>query len=123
MDCTSEQIKCQTSSTFETHRINNDGVDPIHGKGYAWSDERLVIDIGDSVVWSWSSPIGISDLSYRVVEVEDADSEIENGFSSGLISTSSGIFTKQFQTPGTYHYWSDYIDTSKSINFRGEYYS
>lgn len=112
---------CQTTSVLKTYTINNDGIDPNLGKGYAWSDEKLMIDIGDTITWSWSSPIGISDATYRVAQLQDAESFIESGFSSGFSSTPSGTYTRQFQTPGTYYYWSGYIDNSKTVSFRGYY--
>ena len=33
-------------------------------------------------------------------------------------ATPVGMFSFQFNTPGTYYYWSDYV-TSEKVNFRG----
>ncbi len=117
-ECTPNGIKCQTSSVFQTHRIDNSGADAVYGPGFAWSAPDLAIGAGDTVVWSWQAPAFAAGVGYRVVQVQDAASVLETGFSSGDEATPVGMFSFQFNTPGTYYYWSDYV-TSEKVNFRG----
>lgn len=56
-NCSANWITCETSSAFVTHQITNEGSDPYHGKGYAWSSPFLTVNIGDSVNWSWKPPV------------------------------------------------------------------
>ena len=53
-----------------------------------------------------------------MVQVQDAKSYASIGFTSGDAS-SVGSFTKQFNIPGTFHYWSGYVEDSDQITFRG----
>ena len=62
----------------------------LFGTGYAWSNTNLAINAGDTVTWSWSSPSLVTGVSYQVVQVADAASTTQTGFSSGN-STSTGI--------------------------------
>ena len=50
----------------------------------------MAINAGDTVPWSWSSPSLVTGVSYQVVQVSDAASTTQIGFSSGN-STSIGI--------------------------------
>ena len=50
----------------------------------------MAINAGDTVTWSWSSPSLVTGVSYQVVQVADAASTTQTGFSSGN-STSTGI--------------------------------
>ena len=54
-----------------------------YGQGYAWSTPYLKINVGDSVLWKWSPPTGISGVSFKVEQVENAASYNPSGFSSG----------------------------------------
>jgi len=56
-NCSSNWIQCETSSAFMTKAVTNEGSDPYHGKGYAWSDPHLTVSIGESVNWSWKPPV------------------------------------------------------------------
>lgn len=118
LECSQSGLKCQTSSVFRTHRVNNSASDPFFGPGFAWSQPILEISAGDTVEWSWQAPSYSTGVSYRLVQVEDATSVLETGFSSGEMRTPVGSFSHQFNTPGSYHYWSDYV-SSENINFRG----
>ena len=53
-----------------------------------------------------------------VVQVADPTSETPSGFSSGTPS-SKGTFQYQFNSVGTFYYWSGYVDSSSTISFRG----
>ena len=114
----------------------------VFGTGYAWSNTNLAINAGDTVTWSWSSPSLVTGVSYQVVQVADAASTTQTGFSSGN-STSTGIqfffyikrncslnmideifplfqglYSYQFNTPGTYYIWSGYVN-NQLFSFRG----
>lgn len=89
-----------------------------YGKGYAWSQQFLKINKGDTVKWSWKPPVGISGVSYQVLQVADATSETPVGFTSGD-PTPSGSFVYQFNQAGLYYYWSGYVEYSNQITFRG----
>jgi len=101
------------------HTITNAGNDPTYGLGYAWSQPFLQISAGDSITWSWRAPAGIPNVAFRLAQVQDAKSVIENGFSSGPLATSTGSFTTTFHQPGVYAYWSDYVDSERKITLRG----
>jgi len=62
-----------------------------YGNGYAWSDPYLNISLGDTVVWSWSPPIGVTGVSFAVIQVQDpaSSTKASDGFSSGA-SKSTG---------------------------------
>ncbi len=117
--CTSKWIQCRTSDAYKVHKITNAGNHPIYGLGYAWSEPLLNISAGETVTWSWRAPSGILNIAYRIAQVQDSQSFIEEGFSSGLESTSIGSFTKVFHLPGIYNYWSDYVDSEGKISLRG----
>lgn len=116
--CSSSWIQCKTSSAFITHQLSNDGKDPLHGKGYAWTEPFLTINKGDSVHWSWKPPTGINSVKYRVIQVQDALSKDPIGFESGDASA-VGSFVHQFNQAGTYHYFSGYVESTNIISFRG----
>lgn len=61
---------------------------------------------------------GVSGINYQVSQVSNEISTENIGFTSGS-STPSGSFTYQFNKPGTYHYWSGYVDTARTLSFRG----
>jgi hypothetical protein len=69
------------------------------------------------VNWSWSFPTTITGMKFQVVQVEDAASQNPSGFMSS--SSSSGSFTYQFNQPGTYYYWSGFIDSAQTMSSRG----
>ena len=117
-NCTSNMIKCQTSTAFIKHQVTNDGSDPYHGKGYAWSTPYLTVNIGDSVRWSWMPPTGITTVKYQVIQVADALAYDPVGFTTTSASA-RGSFTYEFSQAGTYHYWSGYVESSRQITFRG----
>ena len=74
------------------------------------------------MVWTWNAPLG-SEVTYRVAQVKDATSFIENGFTSGAMAIASGTFVHKFTEVGVYHYWSDYIDSSSEKVLRGDLFN
>ena len=89
-----------------------------YGPGYAWSIPFINISVGDTINWSWSPPVGIYGVAYQVLQVADAASFEPSGFTSGTPSA-SGSFSYQFNQPGTYNYWSGYVESSNMVQFRG----
>ena len=61
-DCSATWIQCKTSSAFITHQVTNQGSDPYHGQGYAWNDPYLIINVGDTVNWSWNPPVSLRNV-------------------------------------------------------------
>ena len=137
LNCTSNRIKCRTSSAYLTYTIDNSASDPCnlikclhfyhsnkffvwkdYGSGYAWNRPLLTINKGDTVNWSWKPPTGINGVSFQVEQLEDGISETANGFTSGA-ATSTGTFSYQFNQAGTYFYWSGHVEYSNQISFRG----
>ncbi len=90
----------------------------MFGSGYAWNVSYLNISIGDTVNWSWKPPLGISSVKYQIIQVKDATSTEPIGFKSDAPS-SIGRFSYQFNKPGVYYYWSGYVESTGSIDFRG----
>lgn len=96
LNCTNNWIQCQTPNAYMTHEISNDAIDPYYGKGYAWSQPHLTIAAGDSVHWSWSTPIGVTGVKFQVLQaVNSVRKSLDYGFNSGPASP-MGDFTYQF---------------------------
>lgn len=93
-NCSASWIQCKTSSAFVTHQVSNDGKDPLHGKGYAWSQPFLTINVGDSVNWSWKPPVSPSQsFSFTLKQI---NSQIFH--SNRLASTLSSIASSKSWT-------------------------
>ena len=90
----------------------------VYGKGYEWSKPSVTINIGDTVRWTWSAPVGATGIKYMIEQVETLASEVGTGFVSGAPSA-SGEFEQQFNEPGVYHYWTRYVEFSNTITLRG----
>ncbi|XP_062600839.1 fibrocystin-L-like [Saccostrea cucullata] len=118
---TSTELKCQIVDTGKIHHITNQGIHPEIGiSGYAWTPKTLEISVGDTVSWSWEFKSFIQGMKVRVVQVKELLSQeaVEGGFNSGP-PTTRGAYQFQFLVPGTYHYWSDYVDFYKTTQFSG----
>lgn len=89
-----------------------------YGPGYGWSEPYLEIGKGDSVRWSWRPPNGISQVKFKIAQVEDANSFNEIGFTSGE-PTRVGSYEYQFNQAGLFFYWSGSVESSGQIFFRG----
>jgi hypothetical protein len=78
----------------------------------------LEIKQGEYVNWSWSAPIGINIINYKIQQVDGPSStNFNGGFDSGDAS-SSGSFLYQFNIPGIFYYWSTFVDGNQ-ISLRG----
>ena len=96
MSTNSTQITCKTSAITKTVTVQPYMV----GSSILWDPEVVVIQIGDTVEWSW---IG---LSLDLFQVENGSSVYNGqGFRSERIA--NGNFSYTFTQPGTYHYASD----------------
>ncbi|GFS10808.1 polycystic kidney and hepatic disease-like 1 [Elysia marginata] len=117
---TNNQIECRIADTGVTHLISATGTHKNYGYGYAWDKDPHQVNVGDYVTWQWDTPSYVSDIGYSIQQTATA-SDIVNmpgGFSSGAISR-SGSFTQRFTVPGTYYYWTGYMNSAQSIYFRG----
>lgn len=81
----------------------------------------MILKAGDTINWSWQSPVGISTVRFKVEQVEDPSSVNAIGFTSGD-PTAFGSYSYQFNQPGWYYYWSGYVESSGQISFRGVVY-
>lgn len=70
------------------------------------------------VRWSWKPHNVVAGLKFMVQQLKNPASIDPEGFWSGP-PTETGSFTFQFNNPGTYYYWSGYIEQSKVVNFHG----
>lgn len=57
-------------------------------------------------------------VTYSVIQVSDLVKFVSNGFSSGS-PTTFGSFQYQFNQPGTYYYWSGFVESSDQIMLKG----
>ncbi|XP_039709652.1 fibrocystin-L isoform X1 [Pteropus medius] len=114
-------IKCILHSTRNVFRITNDGEDPVHGLGYAWSPSVLNVSVGDTVNWHWRAHPFLKGIGYRVFSVFSPGSVIYDGkgFTNGREKSASGSFSYQFTSPGIHYYSSGYVDEAHSIFLQG----
>ncbi|XP_012942613.1 fibrocystin-L [Aplysia californica] len=113
-------IECRIADTGVTHTISATGTHVNYGIGYAWDKDPHTVNVGDYVTWTWSTPTYVSDIGYGVHQTERAGDlfSLEGGFSSGE-KTRVGSFTHRFTVPGTYPYWTGFMDSAMTIFFRG----
>ena len=103
----STHIHCVTSAITKTVMVQPNLV----GSTYVWDPEVLVIQVGDTVQWSW---IG---LTLDLFQVANGSSVYDGqGFKSERIA--NGNFSYTFTQPGTYYYASDldnFVQLSGSV--------
>ncbi|CAF4682112.1 unnamed protein product, partial [Rotaria socialis] len=116
----SNQIYCQTKNAAPHVIILSNGVHPTYGSGFAWSPQFATVQQGAIVEWQWSSSALLTTLAYKVQQAINGYSTTPQtgGFDSGN-ATASGSFSYQFQTVGTYYYWTPAVDQSGLIVMRG----
>nr|XP_026692211.1 fibrocystin-L-like isoform X4 [Ciona intestinalis] len=120
---TSNMIQCKIGSLARTHFINNNGIHPVYGSGFAWNPQVLRINVGDKVVWRWNiqgtpnNGWGIRVFSTAGPDGEEYDNV---GFNSGPTKTQNGYYEYKFVQPGTYHAFSGYINgNDNTVLMRG----
>ncbi len=115
----SNQIYCRTESAGPRVIITSNGIDPVYGSGFSWTPQYATVQQGSIVEWQWGSSALLTTLSYKVQQVTTGYTTIpvSGGFDSGN-ATTSGSFSYQFQTIGTYYYYTPPVDGS-SISMRG----
>lgn len=116
--CTSNSITCQTKSAYTVYEIENSGRDRVYGYGYGWNYPVQTVKQGDYVKWNWIAPQAVVGVSFKVEQVDSPTSVNASGFTSGTPSA-YGSFIYQFNTLGTFYYWTGYVDLAQSISFRG----
>jgi plastocyanin len=89
-----------------------------YGAGYKWNNTLITINVGDYVQWSWASVVGVSGINYKIQQIATPSGVVGSGFDSGD-ATPAGSFVQQFNTPGTFYYWSTFVDPSGKISLRG----
>ncbi|XP_054983665.1 fibrocystin-L [Sorex araneus] len=114
-------IKCILGSTGNIFRITNNGQDPVHGLGYAWSPSVLNVSVGDTVIWHWEAHPFLRGIGYRVFSVSSPGSVVYDGkgFTNGREKSASGSFSYQFTSPGLHYYSSGYVDEMHSVFLQG----
>lgn len=80
----------------------------------------MTINRGEFVKWSWKAPVGIN-VAFKIQQTDSpsSTSASTNGFSSGQTPQTSGTFQYQFNTLGTFYYWSGFVDSNGQIALRG----
>ncbi|KPP78019.1 fibrocystin-L-like, partial [Scleropages formosus] len=106
------QVQCVIQPNEKTFTVTNLGIHPDYGVGYMWSPSSLMVQVGDTVAWSWEAPAFVPGLGYRVYSVPSPSSTTHDGvaFSSGDTKTQSGFFSYRFTVPGIYYYSSGFVD-------------
>ena len=134
----SNQIHCQTTLNPRQITITSYGTHTTYGFGYSWYPSRETIQQGTKVTWHWDSDQLSSPAYYRVQQVDNAygTTPTSNGFDSGtptssgnslilfvskiyLIDIYIGSFSYQFDTLGTFYYWSPNVQQSSGYSMRG----
>ncbi|ROT65416.1 putative fibrocystin-L [Penaeus vannamei] len=104
-ECSDTEVTCTVMVMPRTHVVRNNGINTVHGPGYAWNPKLVVVREGDSVKWEWTKSDPLSQLMYNVFQTSSGAS-IEydgSGFNSGA-PTSSGSYIVTFPHRGTYFY-------------------
>ncbi|GFN92108.1 fibrocystin-l, partial [Plakobranchus ocellatus] len=117
---TANRIKCRIADTGTKHIISATGKHKYYGVGYAWNKDPHTVKVGDYVTWQWETPAYVSDIGYSIQQTASPGDVVSmrGGFSSGAISR-VGSFTQRFTVPGIYYYWTGYMNSFKTIYFRG----
>ncbi|XP_078698697.1 fibrocystin-L-like isoform X2 [Branchiostoma floridae x Branchiostoma belcheri] len=114
----STEVWCRMRTAGRRHVVDNKGVHPNLGIGYAWSQSTLTIEEGDTVDWTWSPPT--QGVGFAVRQTTGTDGELlPNGFSSGPKS-SQGSYSYTFNTVGDFYYSSGCVDDNCDIVMRGK---
>ncbi|CAF4657274.1 unnamed protein product [Rotaria sp. Silwood1] len=116
----SDQIHCRATVPTSQVSITSYGTHPVYGFGHAWYPTRETVQQGTTVTWSWDSSQLSSPVSYKIQQVDSpySTTPVQNGFDSGP-PTSSGSFSYQFDTLGTFYYWAPNITQSTGYAMRG----
>ncbi|CAF3595884.1 unnamed protein product [Rotaria sordida] len=116
----SNQIHCRITSPSRQVTITSYGTHPTYGFGYSWFPIRETVQQGTIVTWYWDSTQLLSPVYYKVQQVANAYSTtpVPSGFDSGPV-TSSGSFSHQFDTLGTFYYWAPNVHQSSGYSMRG----
>ena len=92
----STHIQCITSAITKTVTVEVNVVDST----YVWDPEVLVIQVGDTIQWSWLG------LTLDLFQVEN-DSTVYDGQGFRSDRITNGMFSYTFTQPGTYYYASN----------------
>ena len=92
----STHIYCMTNAITKTVTVQVS----VAGSTYVWDPEVLVIQVGDTVQWSWTG------LTLDLFQVANG-SLIYDGQGFRSERTANGNFSYTFTQPGTYYYASD----------------
>ncbi|KAK3587658.1 hypothetical protein CHS0354_042441 [Potamilus streckersoni] len=114
------KVICQIEDTATVFQITNQGTDPNFGEGYAFKPNYVEVKTGDIVRWTWNTPTFVNDISHSVHQTVNASAAVnmDNGFGSPIQSKNGG-YQFRFTVPGTYYYWSGFVDLNKAISYRG----
>ncbi|KAL3885610.1 hypothetical protein ACJMK2_025660 [Sinanodonta woodiana] len=116
----STQVICQIPDTAKVHQITNQGTDPDFGEGYAFKPNYVEVQTGDIVQWTWSTPTFVKGIVHSVHQTVNASATVnmDNGFGSP-IQSHEGSYQFRFTLPGTYYYWSGFVDPNQAVSYRG----
>ncbi|KAL3886657.1 hypothetical protein ACJMK2_026637 [Sinanodonta woodiana] len=116
----STNVICQIEDTATVFQITNQGTDPDFGEGYAFKPNYVEVQAGDIVRWTWSTPTFVNGITHSVHQTVNASAAVnmDNGFGSP-IQSKDGSYQFRFTLPGTYYYWSGFVDPNQAISYRG----
>ncbi|XP_057684607.1 fibrocystin-L-like [Corythoichthys intestinalis] len=116
------ELQCILQSQEETHIVTNQGVHPVHGKGYSWDPPSLNVKVGDKVLWRWKVPAFLNTFRFGVHHIPSTGDTYDDEdvlFSSREPQPGDGFFSYSFTIPGVYYYTSKYIDENEKLELRG----
>ena len=116
--CNKTHVLCITDRSYETHVITNGGINSKYGVGYAWDQDNIVIQPGETVKWQWNFVSSSEKIGTTVHETNGIDNKYDGiGFKSGPKSV-SGNFYHKFNFPGK-HFYSSVPVNEDDIFMRG----
>lgn len=113
------ELQCTLESNQKTFTVTNQGIHQQDGQGFAWEPASLKVNVGDKVLWSWTTPPALN-LKYAVFSVSTPSGHVDEGgpFSSG-VGIANGQFAYVFTAPGVYYYSSGFVDPGKTKILQG----
>ena len=128
----SNQLLCRSTSAATQTIVQPTGVHPTAGPGLEWIPKRNTVSPGTIVTRRWNSSTLVTAFRYRIQQILDVFSTepLTDGFDSGsatsievvfihlLIVDRLGSFSYQFNTLGTFYYWSPNVD-NQNLYIRG----
>lgn len=80
---------------------------------------NYTLQVGDTVEWSWVSPVGITSNTYTVQQTDNTDSNSPSidGFQSSAPANADGSYSYQFTQSGSFYYWSGKVNAAGMYSY------